>query len=392
MTFAWSPLARSRALVPPSVRHVLYYFDGPKMVVALDSEGRQVLGVAADEDDDGTTRWVFAPAPPERLAALLRTGAGLRALFQGGPVELHDLREAWESVGAWSLASDDVPEELLPDADAELPALTDDVRTYLLAEQAQLVEQRSRVARTKMFFSGAPVHGRRGISAAFAADAIAGYQHLVSLAYGHRRRGGLSSTGPIPEREGSALLLTDMPRGSVGFELVEDDDQARVLPTDLSDVVAQVGALLDAAAASDAAYAETVAEFDRRVVEAMHGFLSRLRNAGASMRMEVHEREYVFTLERLTEAADRASSMLREEADRPLVGKLIGFLPTDRRFELETRQGVVKGRVSRDANTGQISQFFMAECTAHLSVIIVERLAHTTEAFTLVGVEPPRKS
>jgi len=91
MTFAWSPLARSRALVPPSVRHVLYYFDGPKMVVALDSEGRQVLGVAADEDDDGTTRWVFAPAPPERLAALLRTGAGLRALFQGGPVELHDL-------------------------------------------------------------------------------------------------------------------------------------------------------------------------------------------------------------------------------------------------------------------------------------------------------------
>jgi hypothetical protein len=44
----------------PTVKHVLYFYDGPKMVLAVDGRGRQLLGVVADEDEHGLARWVFA--------------------------------------------------------------------------------------------------------------------------------------------------------------------------------------------------------------------------------------------------------------------------------------------------------------------------------------------
>jgi len=387
MSFAWSPGGRVQTVPMPTVKHVLYYFDGPKMVLAVDERGRQLLGVAADEDDEGTTRWVFAPAPPERLVPLLNTRTGLRALFDTGIVEVYDVAEPDVPAQSWSLAPDDVPEDLLPEPDAELPELEDGARAQLLAEQLRLVEQRSRVGRTRLYFSGRPVRGRRGISATFASDALRNYQHLVSLAYGYRRKGELRSTGPIPEREASALMLTEMPRGSVGFELVEDAEQERVTPTDLVGVISEVASLLDAAATNDTIYAERVAEFDQRIVGALNDFLSTLKKAEATLKLEAQNREYVFETERIVEAVDRTASTPRKEDDRPVTGKLIGFLPTDLRFELETPDRVIKGKISRDADLERLASFFRKRCTAHLQVITVERLGHVAEAFTLESVE-----
>ena len=387
MTFAWSPAARAQAFPAPVVKSVLYYFDGPKMVLAFDARGRQLLGVAADEDDVGTVRWVFAPAAPERVVSLLKTGTGLRALFESGTVEIHDIEPPWASARAWAVGPDEVPEELLPEPDAELPKLAELVRDALLVEQSRLIEQRSRVARTKMLFGGGPVRDRLGIQATFAGDALSGYQALVSLAYGHRRKGKLRSTGPIPDRGGSTLVVTDMPRGSVGFELVEDIEQERVLPSDLSEVVAEVGALFDAAASSDSAFAESVADFDQRIVAALNDFLGKLKKAEATMKLDVQGKEYLFDAARIAEAVERTASAPREENDRPLVGTLIGFLPTDRRFELETSDRIIKGKVARDADPAAIASLFQKRCTAHLHVVTVERSGQTAEAFTLVSVE-----
>lgn len=389
MTFSWSPGAPAQAFPAPVVRHVLYYFDGPKMVLAVDGLGRQLLGVAADEDEEGIERWVFAPASPERVVSLLKTRAGLRAFFESGTIEIHDIGKSWNSVGSWTSAPDDLPQALLPEHGAELPELAEPMRERLLAEQSQLVEERSRIGRTRMLFGGRPVRGRRAISAAFAGEALSGYQAIVSLAYGDRRKGGLRSTGPIPERGGSTLLLTDLPRGSVGFELVEDVEQERVLPTDLSEVIADVGALLDAAATSDSAYAESVADFDQRIVSALNDFLGKLKKAEATMKLDVQGREYVFDAARLAEAVERTSSAPREEDDRPVVGTLIGFLPTDRRFELEAHDRIIKGKVSRDADGGAIASYFQKRCTAHLHVVTVERAGQTADAYTLMSVEAP---
>jgi len=98
------------------------------------------LGVAADADDEGTIRWLFAPAPPERMLSLLKTRVGLRALFDGGMIEVYDIQGAWKAIRCWSLAPEDVPEDLLPERGAELPELLDEVRNRLIAEQQRFIE------------------------------------------------------------------------------------------------------------------------------------------------------------------------------------------------------------------------------------------------------------
>jgi len=185
------------------------------------------------------------------------------------------------------------------------------------------------------------------------------------------------------------LMLTEMPRGSVGFELVEDVEQESVLPTDLSEVVSQVGTLLDAAATSDVAYAEAVAELDQRVVAGLRDFFEGLRRADASLKLEVQNREYVFDAGRVMEAVARTAVQPEQEDDRPVLGTLIGFLPTDRRFELQTEAGLLKGKIAREADQKRIVSSFQKPCLAHLRVVMVERLGQITEAFTLVSVEEP---
>ncbi|HEY4122109.1 MAG TPA: hypothetical protein VGM56_29785, partial [Byssovorax sp.] len=91
MSFDWTPAAPARRGLAPVVQAVLYEFDGPRMVLAVDEAERQWLGVAADEDADGNVRWVYAPASPERVLALLETRRGLRALFDAGPLEIVDV-------------------------------------------------------------------------------------------------------------------------------------------------------------------------------------------------------------------------------------------------------------------------------------------------------------
>ncbi len=372
----------------PRIRHVLYEYDGPKMVLAMDGQGRQVLGIAVDENDDGTIRWFFAAAPPAQVLNLLNSGNGLRGFFDHSVIEAHDIQSPWRSIRSGSLAPGDVSNEVLPDVDARLPAFVDSFRALLIEDQQRLDRERDRLARTKLFFDGAPVLGSRGIRAAFAAEALASYQNLVSLTHANWRQDKLPSRGRIPQRADSTLMITDMLRGSVGFELVEESDEARVERTDLADVVVHVGLLLDAAATNDSTYAEAVAEWDPRVVNAMHDFFLKLKNAEASMRLEVNDREYVFNTSRIVEGSARTASAPRETFT-PIRGTLIGLLPIDRRFELQTEDNLLKGKLARNVDADEIKVFFAKECVATVRIIEIERLGQTTQTFTLVGIAKP---
>ena len=387
MTFTWKPPHPSRITSAPQVRHTLFYFDGPKMVLAKDESERQVLGVAVDEDDEASIRWVFAPAPPEKVIRLLNGEMTLRPFFTDGEVDIYDLDAHGEAIRVWSLIGDDLPDDMLPEEDAKLPELKSDFLSKLVTEQNRLVEQQRRIARSSLFFKGRPVAGRRGIAATFAADTLAKYQDIVSLAYGYRRKGALSASGPIPGRGGSTLLVAHMPRGSVGFELVEETDQTRMVSSELAQVVLDVGILLDAAATGDAEYAETVADFDSRIVTAVHDFFSTLKKNEATLRLAVQDREYLFDDQRLEQGIERTANPAKVEADRPVMGYLIGFLPTARRFELIDEQGVlIKGKIHREVDTEHIAKWFGKPCTVHIRVVMVTRGGRTTEGYTLLNV------
>lgn len=178
-----------------------------------------MIGVAVDEIfEERVTRWVFAPAAPAEVVTLLEGGTGLRN-FTRGTVRIFNLGPKETSL--WELDGASLADELLPDADATLPELTPAARNQLLSEQRCLANEQPRLARTELLFDGWPVVGRQGIHASFAAAAVTGYQELVSMAYGSRRKGGLGAAGRNPVSRGVDALSCSMPRGSVGFALQE---------------------------------------------------------------------------------------------------------------------------------------------------------------------------
>jgi hypothetical protein len=392
MTFSWTPPAPVLAGAQvPHIRHVLYEFDGPKMVIAVDETDRQLLGIAADESDDmEVTRWLFAPMPPEAFLALLDGRRTLREFFTDQQVWVVDVDRQWTSVSQWNVDGAVLPDTLLPEEDAHLPELTPEFQDQLVAQQARWAEQRSRLARTRLFFDGKPVIGRRAISADFAATALWQYQNLVSVSYSARVRGELPSRGRIPDRESSTLYLTDMPRGSVGFELVEHSTQAPSGPTLLAEVVSDVGELIESAASGDQVFAEAIAEFDPRVHPALREFFGALKKAEASFRLEVMDRRYVFDTERIRIAAERTAVDPHEEEQRVIPGVLLGYLPTYRQFEFRHETGeILRGRISRELNLDQLRNWVDKPCIAHMRIVTVFRGGNReTQAFTLLRVTP----
>jgi hypothetical protein len=394
MMFSWMPptpvLAGAQA---PRVLHVLYEFDGPKMVIAVDETERQVIGIAADESDDAeVTRWLFAPLPPEFFPALLDGTRTLRDIFADQQVRVVDLDRQWTPTSQWNVDGSLLPEALLPEVEAHLPELTPEFRARLVAEQASRAEQRSRVARTRLLFGGKPVVGRQAISADFAAEALGKYQKLVSVTYGARVRGELRSQGPIPDRESSTLFLADMPRGSVGFELVELPAQAPSSPSLLAEVVSDVGELIESAASGDQEFAEAIAEFDPRVHPALRDFFGALKKAEASFRLEVRERRYVFDVERVRVAAERTVVDPHEELERPIPGVLLGYLPQSRRFEFRNDANeILRGRISRELDLNELREWVDKPSIAHMRIVTVyHRGSGETQAFTLLRMTPRR--
>jgi hypothetical protein len=392
MSFSGSPSLRPELnRPPPRIRHVLYEYDGPKLVLAVDEHERQVIGVAVDEIfEECVTRWVFAPAAPAEVVALLEGGRGLRELFIKGTVRIFDLGPKETSL-LWALDGASLADELLPDADATLPELTPAARDQLLSEQRRLANEQPRLARAELLFDGWPVVGRQGINASFAAAAVTGYQELVSMAYGSRRKGGLGAAGPIPYRGESTLYLVGMPRGSVGFALQEIVEQGQTAPSGLAEVVSDVGALIDAAASGDQELAETVGDFEPRVVSTLKEFISVIYKAEATFRLVANDRTYRFDAERVRMAAERTATELTEEPDLAFPGTLLGYLPSGRQFEFreEYRGAILRGRIARNADLDGIRKWLDKRGVAHMRVVTVKRGAGQSHAFTLLGIEPP---
>lgn len=389
MSFLWTPPTRAvTGTQVPHICHVLYEYDGPKMVIAIDEAERQVLGVAVDEQEEGSlTRWLFAQLTPEAFAQLLEGTRTLRDLFTAQPVQVVDVDRGWTSISAWNVDGNSLPDELLPEADAALPEFTPEFRARLVAEQSHKAKQHLRLAQTRLFFDGKPVVGRRAINVDFAVDALGRYQNLVSVAYGARVHGELSSRGRIPEREASTLCLASMPRGSVGFELVEAQEQTLTQPSLLSEVVAEVGELIDAAASNDNQFADAIAEFDPRVYYALRDFFGTINKAEASFRLEVKDRQYTFDVERVRLAAERTIKNLLEEQELPVLGTLLGYLPAARRFEFRNEDNeVLYGKISREMRLQELPLWVGVPCIAHMHIVTVKRKSGETQTFTLLGM------
>jgi len=132
MTWVWQPQGSPTNFVWPQSRIVLAEFDGPVMVLCVAADHSISIGVAVDENrEEKLTRWLVAPLTARQVAALVKSEPVLRSLFAQAQVHIVDQANFDHVAVAWRLPGVAIPDSLLPDIDAVLPAQAPEARAAL---------------------------------------------------------------------------------------------------------------------------------------------------------------------------------------------------------------------------------------------------------------------
>jgi hypothetical protein len=220
-------------------------------------------------------------------------------------------------------------------------------RHELLTRRLEEIETtRSTTAEVGLFLGGRPVVGSYGILAEFGAKVITEFQTLVSSAFA-AQEGTLGARGPVPQRDRTQLLLTDVARGSFGFILHQVEDP-QLVDSEMKDVVSHAVDLVFRVASPDEEMFENLAEdIDNRVLGALRSLFKVLDDAGATMRIVEDRREFTLQRGEVALARERTENVSFAEREAEATGTIY-VLPVSRRFELHQRDGgeTIKGIIA----------------------------------------------
>jgi len=205
-----------------------------------------------------------------------------------------------------------------------------------------------------LFFGGRPVVGSQGIRADFGSKAIDRFQSLVSQRFAAEELGPLAPRGPVPLKEITHLLVTDVVRGSFGFVLqgAQADDPSQSMGTTLKAVVDKVADTLSRVASQDdAMFDEAVAEIDERQKGALTDFFKLLDSEGATMRIVEGERDFELDQASVQRARRRVESLEISDKTQEFKGQVLGWTDFSAKFELRPygSHEVLQGSVSAGA-------------------------------------------
>jgi len=206
----------------------------------------------------------------------------------------------------------------------------------------------STTAEVGLFFGGRPVVGSYGIFVEFGAKVIAEFQTLVSSAFA-AQEATLGARGPVPRRDRTQLLLTDVARGSFGFILHQAEDP-QLVDSAMKDVVSHAVDLIVRLASPDEEMFENLAEdVDNRVLSSLRSLFKVVDDAGATMRIVEDRREITLRREEVGLARERTESVSFVENERHVTGTIY-ILPVSHRFELHPVNGgeALKGGITPD--------------------------------------------
>lgn len=245
-----------------------------------------------------------------------------------------------------------------------------------------------------LFFGGRPVTGSHGIESEFAGSAVTKFQDLVAKVLA-QDSGVLGQRGVVPNKTASTLHITNVVRGSFGFQLEEMLEQEQLVDTSLKTAVDETLHLLDAFGEPDEErFQEAVAAIDQRVLGTAREFFDLMRQGGATLRLVAGEVDHSYGAEAVGRAAERATSTTVEDLEEVVVGQLAGVLPDAHQFEFRATgdRGVLRGRVDRAIEPVTLAQFnrdwVNVTARAHLRVKRVRRNdVLTRESFVLTRLE-----
>lgn len=225
-------------------------------------------------------------------------------------------------------------------------------KSHLEAELAGAIEKTDKLANVALYFGGGPVLGSKGISAGFAGNVLDQFQELVSRTYAKNELGTLGERGPIPLKQATKLMVTEVARGSFGFVLEEFCDQYEMHDTKLKSVVEEVATILERSASpNDLEFEEVLEGLDQRTHIALKDFFTNLDQNSATIRLVEEKADYILDETSIHRARTRIEATTIDESDDEMRGTLMGFLPDHKKFELRKDDGeVVYGSVSPEAS------------------------------------------
>lgn len=224
-------------------------------------------------------------------------------------------------------------------------------RSVIEAELKALTVAQEKKASVALFFGGKPVLGSRGISADFAGHMLEYFQDLVSRTFASSELGALGERGPIPKRQATDLMVTQLTRGSFGFVLDELSDQAEFEDTALKVMVEEVVAVVEKVASSNEIdFEEIVEQLDPRMLISLKDFFVTLDSAEATVRLVDDVADISLDQPAVRRARLRTEATSIDEDDMLIKGVLVGFLPEHRKFELQVDEtSTLYGSVSKEA-------------------------------------------
>ena len=203
-----------------------------------------------------------------------------------------------------------------------------------LRQKLEGVEASPAPASVALYFGGRPVAGSAGISARFGTNAVEAFQDLGSTRLASSS-GVLSDAGPIPFRDYSELMITNVARGSFGFvlEAVESRPSADdVFP--LEKTIDEVCSLIQIAADQDEQkFSEAFSNETTRVVNHVTKFLRILDESGATLRVVDDQRDFSLQRRDIELARSRVDTLDIQTSSVVVEGRLY-ILPSSRRFDL----------------------------------------------------------
>lgn len=214
-----------------------------------------------------------------------------------------------------------------------------------------LMDNPVKTASVALFFGGKPVYGSRGISAEFAGNALRQFQELISRAFAINELGRIGERGPVPLKQSTNLMVTEIAKGSFGFVLDELQDQIEMIDTGLKIIVKEVATLLERTASSnELGFEEAVETLDSRTLIALRDFFVTLDSNSATLRLVEDSFDFTLDMPSVHRARQRTEATSIDESEESLSGVLVGFLPDHRKFEVRLDDNIViYGSVAKEA-------------------------------------------
>lgn len=248
-------------------------------------------------------------------------------------------------------------------------------------------------ARTILFFSGDPVQGSLGIDAGFAGRVLEPFQSMVMADYADRWHGLVGSRGRRCGEAQSRLLLTGLPRGSFGLELVRADSDELFEEGQLADTLSHVSRLVESAARSDEDFAAALNETAPRVIQNLRAFLETVAKGKAGLRLESGDYRCVMDPVQAQEAFSRVAGTITKDEPVKILGIMKGLLIESWRYDFVTDENhSVSGKIDESLTEEQVvglnRQFFNERCVASLvKTTVLFKNGRVRTAFTLKGID-----